>query len=706
MKSLIKIILSLFLCHAVMLILQVSVIYGQGNSNADTEWYLNSYRKLFFDFHTQRSAVDVAKGFDAERWAEQLEKAHVQAVSLHSLGNHGWSYYRKGKFRHVHPQMPSGMDIVEEVTKACHKRGIKVIGYFNLLHSEPIFDQHPDWIARDKDGEMIDNTLSFFSPYLDEMLFPQLEEYARNYDVDGIFFDFLYARTSYDEYAKKAYREATGKEIPISSDDPDYDIYVKWMLEQSKDMRDRAFKAVHRGRADILTSVNWAYTYRQPEIPPDNTGFLSLDIFPQDQVFNGSYVAKNWVTLGKPFDIMNSAFLRWWGDWGMKPTETLMQECATAIANGGRTWIGYQYTAHYSVEPAIMEEYRKVFEFVMEREDYCNGAEPVPYIAVLHSSHGHYTHDPTLRVDETGLQAAYKMLMESGFHFNILDEETLLKNLDHYKLVILPDQRYIDDRLAEGLERFVRNGGGLIATALTGTQNSSYTYTGKSNLGDILGVQLEGKYPHSHAYINVTDNRIKKDILEMPQQAWGECVFVKPTSAESLAELWDVYLRSDGKFLLSSSPPGKNTGYPAVTLNSFGKGKAAFISSDIFNAYSFRNQWHLKNMLRNLINIVVPEKLIEITAPGLVEVVLTKKDNSVIVHLVNHYREKQLGNSITIAEHVIPVSDIGVKVKLSQSPESVTLIPENKKLEWNFSNGFVTFTVPKLHIHSLVAIEK
>ncbi len=30
----------------------------------DGDWITNSYRKLFFDFHTQLTAVDVAKGFD------------------------------------------------------------------------------------------------------------------------------------------------------------------------------------------------------------------------------------------------------------------------------------------------------------------------------------------------------------------------------------------------------------------------------------------------------------------------------------------------------------------------------------------------------------------------------------------------------------------------------------------------------------------
>ena len=45
-------------------------------------WYGTSYRKLFFDFHSRSTVVGLAKGFDAQRWAQRLQDAHVQAVSI------------------------------------------------------------------------------------------------------------------------------------------------------------------------------------------------------------------------------------------------------------------------------------------------------------------------------------------------------------------------------------------------------------------------------------------------------------------------------------------------------------------------------------------------------------------------------------------------------------------------------------------------
>lgn len=191
----------------------------------------------------------------------------------------------------------------------------------------------------------------------------------------------------------------------------------------------------------------------------------------------------------------------------------------------------------------------------------------------------------------------------------------------------------------------------------------------------------------------------------MPQQVFGDFSFVKPTTAQVLADLWNIYLRGDGEFLLSSSPPGKYTGRPAITVNQFGKGKAAYISGDIFGAYTNRNQWNLKNMLKNVINIVVPEKLIEIDAPDVVEVVLTKKDRKTLIHLINHNGERPLGENIAFTEDIIPIYDIVARVKFDGLPKSVKLMPENKELHWYVQEGMISIKVPELKIYSIVVVE-
>jgi hypothetical protein len=173
----------------------------------------------------------------------------------------------------------------------------------------------------------------------------------------------------------------------------------------------------------------------------------------------------------------------------------------------------------------------------------------------------------------------------------------------------------------------------------------------------------------------INDKRLKDNILDMPHQVWGEFTYVQPTTAEKLADLWDVYIRRDGEYYQSgSSPVGKNTGYPSITMNRFGKGKAVYISGDIFGAYTVRNNWNLKNMFGNLVDMVLPETLINIDAPDNVEVVLKKQENRTLVHLINHCGERSFNNTIAYTENIIPIFNIDVRVKVNSQPSSVKLI--------------------------------
>ncbi|MFC2123591.1 beta-galactosidase trimerization domain-containing protein [Bacteroidota bacterium] len=694
-KQITILLLSFFLLHNLM---------AQNPQNQDDQWFRNSYRKLFFDYHTFQAAKDVAIHFDAEKWAYQLEESHVQAVSLHALCYRGWRYYRKGEVGYTHPKLPEGVDIIGQTMDACRKRDIKVIAYFNVCGGEAAKMYHPDWIMTDDEGNK-QRKVSLFSPYFEEFLLPILEEFTTNYKVDGLFFDFLYVSNEHDVHAKKKYCRDTGKEYPNDEESPNWSHYIGWLLKEGKRIRHEAIEAVHRGNPSTLVAINWSYTHRQPEIPPENLGFLSLDVLPYDQVYEASFIAKNWVTLGKPFDIMNSAFLQWWGDWGVKPAETMKQECAAAMANGGRTWIGYQIRPEFDVEPALMNEFRKTFEFVKEREDICNGAKVIPYIAILNSSAGHFTHKPLFFVPDQSLRGAHKMLLESGFHFNILEENTLKDDLEKYKAVILPDQRYISPDLATALKGFVRDGGIVIGTSYTSTQDITNNFTGQFQLGDLFGIEQPEKYEHNHAFIVLQEDILNEDVLNMPQQSFGESVLFKPTKSKVLADLWEPLVMDDGRYVHSSSPQGKYTGSPAITINEYGKGKAIFLGNDIFQAYSKRPQWNLKNMFRNLLNMTIEDKLIEMDAPSSVEVILAEKGSTKQVHLVNHYREKSSWERINIAEHVLPIYDIGVKVKTERKPGSVKLMPEGTALDFKFENEQVSFTVPKLHIYSIVCIE-
>jgi hypothetical protein len=684
-----------------------------------TSWYDTSYRKLFFDFHSPGAATELAAAFDAQGWAARLQDAGAQAVSVFAKGGYGYSFYRQGSIRYPHPNLPPGLDMLGEQIEALHQRQIRAIGYYHTFNSEPVARDYPEWRRRDAAGNPVGIGICMLSPLLDEWMLPHLHEIVTLYDVDAMFFDGTYAHSPcYCPSCQRRFAEASGGlETPAGKDDPHWAQYVAWKLEALRQVRRSICETIHAQRPEVVISFNWSYTLRMPEVVPSGVGALVADIYPDDQVFNGSYLSAYWAMLERPFDVMNSAFLQWWGDWGCKPAVAMQQEVATTIAHGGLTWIGYQMTHEFDVAPAVMGEMAKTLDFVRQRESLLTGAAPVPNVAVLHSTTAHLANEaPAFWIDELGAHGVHRALLERMIPHHFVHEQTLIERLDAFKVVILPDQRYLSPDLVQALSAWVERGGVLLATALTGTLDGAYEDTGTFALGDLLGVRLEGVYDQPHAYIEVTEPRLEAGTLDMPHLAEGTFVLARPVSGEvrTLAKLLKIYLRSDGEFLLRWSPPGEDTGYPAITARQVGAGWAAYLAGQVFRAYQAKNQWNLKHIVANLIEMLVAQPLVEVDAPAWLEVVLMAQPaehapggrRRTLVHLVNQHGDRPLDDNNRCTEQVIPVRDVEVRVACPQRPAGVTLEPGNVVPEWSYDGGTLTVVVPQVDIHCAIAIEE
>ncbi len=682
-------------------------------------WYDKSYRKLFFDFHSPGTAVGLAAAFDAERWADRLVAANAQAVSVFTKCGFGYSFYQQGTIRYQHPHLPAGRDMLEEQISSLHKRGLKAIGYYHTFNSEPIARDHPDWIERNADGTPRGTSICLLSPLAEEWMLPHIEEIVTHYAVDSMFFDGTYAHSPCFCAAcqERFAADCDGLPLPQDSTDAAWQRFVTWKLAALRELRQAICDTIHRHRPEVVVSVNWAYTPRMPEAVPAGIGALVADIPPDDQVFHGSVLAAYWALLERPYDIMNSAFLQWWGDWGCKPAVAMQQEVAAAIAHGGRTWIGYQMQQDFDVQPAVMAELGKTLAFVRDREALLDDAVPVPHVAVLHSSNQHLAGQaPTLFVRETSIRGAHRALTQSMIPHHLVHEATLAGRLSEFKAVILPDQRLLSAELVSALGEWVRAGGVLIATALTGTLDGEYGATGRFALEDLLGVSLLGRYDQPHAYIEVADDRLMPGTLNMPHLAEADFALVRPVSEEvqTLARLRRIYLRSDGQFLLRWSPVGEDSGHPAITLRPVGKGWAAYITGEVFHAYQVKNQWNLKHIVANLLRLTIAEPPVVVDAPAWLEVVLMRQPAAsapagrerLLVHLVNHHGDHAVDTNFRCVEQVPPVTGVRVQVRCPERPTAVTLEPGGAVPEWDWAAGVVTVAVPEVAIHLAVAVER
>ena len=672
-------------------------------------WYDDCRRKLFFDFHSAGTAVGLAAAFDAERWADRLVAAHAQGVSVFAKCGFGYSFYQRGSIRYQHPHLPAGLDMLEEQIAALHRRGLKAIGYYHTFNSEPIARDHPDWMERNADGSPRGTSICLLSPLAHEWMLPHIAEIVSNYDVDAMFFDGTYAHSPcFCEACRQRFAaDNDGLDLPADANDPHWARFVAWKLQAFKDLRQAMCDTIHGLRPEVVVSVNWAYTPRMPEVVPASIGSLMADIMPADQVFAGSALGAYWALLERPFDIMNSAFLQWWGDWGCKPAVAMQQEVATAVAHGGLTWIGYQMQQDFDVQPAVMEELGKTLAFVEAREPWLQGAVPVPHVAVLHSTTGHMTDgQAAFFVRETSVRGAHRMLTQRMIPHHLVQEHTLAERLADFRAVIIPDQRHLPPTLVAALEDWVRAGGALLAMGLTGTTDALGTEIGGFALGDLLGLELVGRYEPSHAYVEVTDDRLKPGTLDMPHLAEAPFALARPVAdgVETLAKLRRVYLRSDGEYLLRWSPVGEDSGHPAIALRRVGQGWAAYIAGDLCHAYQVKNQWNCKHLVANLLDLMMPEPPVRVEAPAWLEVVLRRQPGRLLVHLLNQHGDHAVDTNFRVVEEVLPVRDVRVQVRMAVRPAAVTLEPGGVAPEWSYADGVVTVHVPEVQLHQIVAL--
>jgi len=207
------------------------------------------------------------------------------------------------------------------------------------------------------------------------------------------------------------------------------------------------------------------------------------------------------------------------------------------------------------------------------------------------------------------------LLFYSAFHDrNIpVDFARPTEDLSRYKLVIAPSLHLLSAGEADRLKLYVQNGGTLVATFNTG-------------LVDENNIAPDTGYPH-----DLTD-LFGLEVVEFDQLPPGEenhLTFKGTFSTTHLhpARLWCDLIEPKGCQILANYAKDFYSGKPAMTMNTFGLGKAIYIGT--LSQQHFYND--LLTWLRQLCNI---HPLLKV--PDNVEVSMRQKEDSKVYFLLNH----------------------------------------------------------------------
>jgi len=638
---------------------------------------------LHFDLHPQATDTSLGADVSEDNIRALLERVRPDYVQYDCKGHAGWAGYPTA----VGWASPG---IVKD-SLAVWRKATRDLGVGLFIHYSGVWDskavaEHPDWARVGPDGRPDPNATSVFGPYADELLIPQLKEVTEKYGLDGVWADgeCWATQLDYSPRALAAWTKETGfRDAPKDRADPRW---LEWKM-----FHRRAFErylvhwidALHGADPALQLTSNWMYTTFAPKPAEAELDFLSGDYSPGLSVDRARVEARYLASTGLPWDLMAWGFDK--GKdlaWSVKPAEHLMQEAAVVLMQGGGFQIYHTPTrSGHIVEPIIAQE-EAVAAFCRAREAVSHKSATVPQVALLLSSESFWDRSEAVFAPWGDvfqeLEGTLHALLNLHYSVDILAEHQLQPRLKDFPLVVIPDAHKLTASFREALTGYVEDGGSLL---LLGERCARL-------FEPLLGVELEGAPEQQSVELGPAGGPRSGAPVTNANGLWQKVALKTARAAGFVYPTRDT--RRDGRV--------------AATVNAFGRGKVAAVYGPVASIYFRSHHPWLRDFVRGLTAELFPEPAVTVDGPPGLDVSLRRtRDGRLSVHLLNT-AGMPLPDRYVFTDFIPPVEGIKLTVATEARPSSVTWVPDGGPLDWSWTDGRLTVTVPRLGIHGVVVI--
>lgn len=600
-----------------------------------------------FDFHCHKN-IRINHNPDVAAMARTLRKCGVREVISFAKGHDGFAYYPT-RVSTVHPRMIG--DAFGEVVKACKAEDISVLAYVSFGIDGEAGRKHPEWVQVGAKGPVLTDDwfieLCPFTPYLDELVLPMIEEIVATYPVDGFFFDTMNAMAlCYCKRCRRMFRERHGFRIPERPDDPNLGLYGQFRHERAIAMIENIGRFINERKPGAKVGFNQIGSIRYPERLPGVINCLTMDLSDCGaQSLQASLCAAYGSTVDRPSDVMNTIFNQGWGDWSPRPLVMLEQEAAAVWARKCRLYIGDRLRPENRLDPISVRamQYLATVRSRLAEEYPAETSRLVPDFLVLNAPLAIYGEDmchfaswspgeAPLRL--APLEGAHHLLLDAGANFAIVAECHLENHLNGCKCIVLPEVEAIAASTETVLRKHVEAGGKLFVAGRIPNVN------GKP-LG-WLGVSRHDKPWQDHIYLPAwaeSDDQtpvLVRGAFHKLDMAAGELVLpaIRPYDC-------DYGMRFGWGIGPASDEPSE---FAALTRCRAGKGEIWYLEAAVFSDYAAHANWTQIAWLRGLLERVAPDFAARVMSPsGTVEVVAHADEKTTWAFLVNHGGEQVHG---------------------------------------------------------------
>jgi len=602
-----------------------------------------------------------------------INQVHPDYIQIDCKGHRGLSSYPT-QVGHAAPGFVGDpLRLWRQVTA---EQGVALYMHYSGVWDSEAIIRHPDWAAVNANGKVNKNATSFFGPYADRLLVPQLRELAEDYGVDGAWIDgeCWASVPDYGQAALTAFRKATGSaEVPRKPGDPHWFEFLQFHREAFRRYLRHYIAEMRRTHPDFQICSNWAYTDHMAERVSAPVDFLSGDYSPDNSVNSARLSARYLARQGKPWDLMAWSFSRRTGKTGtnQKTAIQLQREAAVVLALGGGFQAYFKQKRDGSVYDERVPVMAEVAKFCRARQSICHRAEMVPQVALLLSTAGHYRRiNGLFNRDLSQISGVLQALLESQQCVEVLGEHHLAGRMSQYPLIIVPEWKYLDPAFQDDLLAYVRAGGNLLligpgAAAMFQTQ---------------LDVAFEGPPKSETHYLAhnkslvATKGPVQLTRLGPKAHAFGQ---------------------------VHTSEKSGSGSQPAASIASLGNGKIAATYFSFGQGYATTRDEVARRFLNGLVHRLFPEPIVQVEGSKGVDVSLAINHGRLLVNLVNTAGPHQ---TEPVVDDIPLVGPLRVTIRQSVKPSRITLEPGGESLPFEFQNGLVRLTVPRVVIHEIIVI--
>ena len=373
--------------------------------------------------------------------------------------------------------------------------------------------------------------------------------------------------------------------------------WKRFVTHQTADFLHHEIQAIREGGSTLPTTANLMYYYDGLDYfrLAKEIDVVSWDTYPtwhKEAVMETAYDNGMCHDLmrslkNKPFFQMESCpgSTNWQGVSKLKKPGVLFSQSMQAIAHGGEGALYFQIRqsrgASEKFHGAVIDHYggkdTRVFKEVaktgqaLAQISELTGSRVVSKAAILFDWSSRWAMEDSQGPRNKGLhymevlRKVYRGFRKKGLNVDLIDMEC---NLSGYEILAIPMGYMFKEGFAEKVRAFVEKGGTLITTYWSGiADDTDRCYLGGTPYGlmDVLGIrseEIDGLYDwEENQMVPVKDNELG---LSKTYACKYLCDLVKVQTARTLMTYGSDFYK----------------GYPCLTVNEYGEGKAWYVACD------------------------------------------------------------------------------------------------------------------------------